>query len=318
MEERIACEITFPRLTGYRYELPAEHVTARFTPDAQMALSTQDVPTRVENAPIVGESSVHTLYDLRTRRLQEVEFRLAQRVLERYFRDDAGALKPWLFPDVLKIVRRWRQTQLALKDNAFPQMLLLAQLADRAAGKIYQAIVKAGEENAPRLLPRLRPYDTLGSTRHVDFTTTRPVWVTDPAKCHISHVVADTGSWEQKMAQALEEMPEVRRYVKNHNLGFTIPYTFDGQEKQYLPDFIVHLDDGHGPDDLLQLIIEVSGQARADKAAKVAAARNLWVPAVNNHGGFGRWAFLEISDPWDAKNTIRRFIRIQGENYATA
>jgi len=36
------------------------------------------------------------------------------------------------------------------------------------------------------------------------------------------------------------------------------------------------------------------------------------VPAVNNHGGFGRWAFIEIVDPWDAKNTIRAFI--QGEN----
>jgi type III restriction enzyme len=30
------------------------------------------------------------------------------------------------------------------------------------------------------------------------------------------------------------------------------------------------------------------------------------VPAINNHGGFGRWAFLEIDDPWDAKNLIRK------------
>ena len=55
---------------------------------------------------------------------------------------------------------------------------------------------------------------------------------------------------------------------------------------------------------------EVSGQARKDKAAKAATARTLWVPAVNNHGGFGRWAFLEISDPWDAKNTIRANIQL--------
>ncbi len=307
METRIAAEITFPRVMGYRYELPAERLAAKFTPDSQMALSTQDVPTRVENAPIIGERSIHTLYDLQTHRVQEVDFRLAQRVLERYFRDEEGALKPWLFPDMLRIVRQWRGTQLTLKDNAFPQMLLLEQLADRAAEKIYLAVVQA-ESGAPRILPRLHPYDTLGSTRYVDFNTTRPVWVTDPAKCHISHVVADTGSWEQKTAQALEEMPEVLRYVKNHNLGFTIPYTFDGQEKQYIPDFIVHLDDGHGPDDPLQLVLEVSGEARADKAAKVAAARNFWVPALNNHGGFGRWAFLEIRDPWDAQNTLRGFL----------
>ena len=159
------------------------------------------------------------------------------------------------------------------------------------------------------LKPIVRPYDAIGSTRYVDFDTTRPVWPTDPAKCHISHVVADTGSWEQKMAQVLEEMPEVVRYVKNHGLGFTIPYTLNGDERQYVPDYIVHLDDGRGPDDLLNLVLEVSGEARKDKAAKVATARNLWTPAVNNHGGFGRWVFVEITDPWDAETTIRRLLK---------
>jgi type III restriction enzyme len=33
------------------------------------------------------------------------------------------------------------------------------------------------------------------------------------------------------------------------------------------------------------------------------------VPAINNHGGFGRWAFIEISDPWHGFNTIRAFLR---------
>ena len=57
--------------------------------------------------------------------------------------------------------------------------------------------------------------------------------------------------------------------------------------------------------DVLNLIVEVTGEARKDKAAKVATARTLWVPAVNNHGGFGRWAFVEVTDPWDAQRTIR-------------
>lgn len=141
----------------------------------------------------------------------------------------------------------------------------------------------------------------------MDFDTTRPVYPTDPAKCHISHVVADTESWEQKMAQALEDMEEVMCYAKNHNLNFLIPYTISGQEKKYMPDFLVRIKDGN--DDPLNIIIEVSGEPRKDKAAKVSTARNLWVPAVNNHGGFGRWAFLEISDPWDAKNTIRAALK---------
>ena len=135
-----------------------------------------------------------------------------------------------------------------------------------------------------------------------------PSIATRADKCHISHVVADTDSWEQKMAEALEDMPEVIRYVKNHNLGFTIPYTLNGEEKNYIPDFIACIDDGHGPDDLLNLIVEVTGEKKKDKAAKVATARTLWVPAVNNHGGFGRWAFLEIDDPWNAQNAIRKGI----------
>lgn len=304
LEERVVCEITFPRVVGYRYEIGSERISAKFTADSQMAISTQDVPTRTENAPIVGESTIHTLYDLMIRREQEIDFLLAKLVLERYFRDADGYAKPWLFPQLIDIVRRWRSESLTLKDNTFPQLLLLTQFADRAAEHIYQSIVQSTSEDRT-LAPILRPYDTLGSTRYVDFDTTRPVYPTDPGKCHISHVVADTGSWEQKLAQGLEEMDQVVRYVKNHGLGFTIPYTLDGQEHQYTPDFIVRVDDGHGSADLLNLIVEVSGEPRQEKAAKVATARNLWVPAVNNQGGFGRWGFIEITDPWDAKNTIR-------------
>jgi len=31
-------------------------------------------------------------------------------------------------------------------------------------------------------------------------------------------------------------------------------------------------------------------------------------PAVNNHGEFDRWAFLEIEDLWDAQQDIRTAI----------
>ena len=39
LEERIACEISFPRLQGYRYDLPSERLTAKFTEDSNMAIS---------------------------------------------------------------------------------------------------------------------------------------------------------------------------------------------------------------------------------------------------------------------------------------
>jgi type III restriction enzyme len=307
LEDRIACEITFPRVQGYRYDVTGEHLSATFTEESKFALSTADIPSKVQVDPIVGQSTIHTLDDLKRRRLNEVAFGLARLTLEKYFRDDDDNDRPWLFPQLLAICKRWLAECVVLGDNTFPQLLLLTEFAHDATDRIYKAIVASTGETAV-LKPMLRPYDTVGSTRFVDFDTTRPVYATRADKCHISHVVADTESWEQKMAEVLEEMPEVVRYVKNHNLGFTIPYALNGEEKNYIPDFIACVDDGHGPDDPLNLIVEVSGEQRKDKAAKVATARTLWVPAINNHAGFGRWAFIEIADPWNARSFIRSFL----------
>ena len=313
LESRIACEITFTRLLGYRYDIAGERLTAAFKEDSRLVISTADIPTKVQLDPIVGESSIHTLDDLKRRRPNEVAFMLAKLTIEKYFRDDDGNDKPWLFPQLLAIARRWIADCVTFKDNTFPQLLLLIEFAHDASDLIYKAIV-ASTSGTHALKPILRPYDTIGSTRHVDFDTTRPVYSTRDDKCHISHVVADTGSWEQKLAQVLEDMKEVIRYVKNHNLGFHIPYVLNGEEKNYLPDFIACIDDGCGTDNLLNLLIEVTGEQRKDKAAKVATTRTLWVPAVNNHGGYGRWDFMEIADPWNAANLIRTHL---GKNKTT-
>lgn len=263
------------------------------------------MPTKVENAPIIGETAIHTLDDLKCLRDQEVVFLLAKRTLETYFRDDDQNLKFWFFPQVVEIARRWYDECVICKGGTFKQLLYLVENANDAAGKIFHSIV-ASTPGEKILKPILRPYDTVGSTRYVDFDTTRATYKTRADRCHVSHVVADTKSWEQKMAQVLEDMREAAGYVKNQNLGFTIPYVINGEERNYFPDFIVRMRDGKP--DLLNLIVEVSGESKKDKAVKAATARNLWVPAVNNHGGYGRWGFLEITDPWDAERTIRGFL----------
>lgn len=307
LEDRIACEITFPRIVGYRHRFESEKLTARFTDNSKMAISAADLPTRTEMQSIVGESNFHELYGLKDERLNTVDFRLAALMMSKYFTDENN-IKPWFFPQLLQIVREWRENYLTCKDNAFPQMLLLVAFAHTAAEKIYQAVV-GSNEGERMLLPILRPYDTVGSTRYVDFDTARDVYRTRPDKSHVSHVVLDS-SWEAKLAEIFDnEMDEVIHYVKNFQLGFTIPYIFNGEERSYFPDYLIHADDGHGREDLLNLVLEVSGEARKDKAAKVETARNLWIPAINNHGGFGRWAFLEIVDPWDAKGTIRKHLK---------
>jgi type III restriction enzyme len=170
LENRLACEVTFPRLLGYRYELAGERLTATFTDESRLQLSTADIPTKTENEPIVGESSIHTLDDLKRHRINEVAFLLAKLTLERYFRDDDGNDKPWLFPQLLGIAKRWLAECVTLKDNTFPQLLLLIEFAHDAADRIYKAIVPPTDGTA-RLKPIPRPYDTIGSSRYVDFDT---------------------------------------------------------------------------------------------------------------------------------------------------
>jgi type III restriction enzyme len=63
-----------------------------------------------------------------------------------------------------------------------------------------------------------------------------------------------------------------------------------------VPDFIVLVDDGHGAEDLLHLIVEIKGYRREDAKEKKATMENYWVPGVNNLGTYGRWAFAEFTE----------------------
>ena len=117
--------------------------------------------------------------------------------------------------------------------------------------------------------------------------------------------IADAArEWEQGVAKKLEQMPEVLAYVKNQNLGFTIPYEHQGSGHQYIPDFLARIE---MPDkSVLNLIIEVTGKKDEKKIIKVKTAREFWVPAVNNSEKFGRWAIIEIRDIHETQNLIRR------------
>jgi type III restriction enzyme len=131
---------------------------------------------------------------------------LASHILETFFRDDEGQSKPWLFPGPAPHRARLAAGRLAGVPRRYLSHRWSASrnCATTAGEKIYRSIVAAAH-GAKTLKPILYPYDTEGSTSHVDFDTTRPVYQTDATKCHISHVVADTESWEQKMAQAFGE-----------------------------------------------------------------------------------------------------------------
>jgi type III restriction enzyme len=150
--------------------------------------------------------------------------------------------------------------------------------------------------------------DAIGTTRSVAFDTAKTVWTTNPERCHLNFVTEDSG-WETAVMEKIERMPQVKAYVKNQGLNFKIPYTFEGRPGNYMPDLILKIDDGHGMDNLLHLILEVSGEAKNQKQAKVETTKTMWIPAVNNEKTFGRWDFLEITDPSTCMKTIEKFLK---------
>ena len=81
--------------------------------------------------------------------------------------------------------------------------------------------VHAQERKHGQILPNLNYYNKFGSTKYVGGNTSKPVYATK--KSHVNYVVADTESWAQKAAKALEEMDEVICYVKTAFLTFTYP-----------------------------------------------------------------------------------------------
>ena len=125
------------------------------------------------------------------------------------------------------------------------------------------------------------------------------------------NLVPQDSDWETIVCSKLEELEEVLAYVKNQGIGFRIPYTCDGRPGNYYPDLIVKLDNGRGVADPLNLILEVSGQKKKEKEAKVQTAKTMWLPAVNNLGDFGRWAFLEIdgSNLHKTKQEIHKLLK---------
>ena len=100
--------------------------------------------------------------------------------------------------------------------------------------------------------------------------------------------------WEAEFCRVAEEHSAVIAYVKNHNLGFEVPYVMGGKKRVYRPDFIVLVDDGH--DDPLNLVVEVKGFRGEDAKVKAETMETRWVPGVNHLGAFGRWAFAELTE----------------------
>lgn len=340
---REAQRITFPRVVGYRFELPDAPLW--LDDDVpEFVIGPDTVPTWTEAEPIVGTPELieDDVKDLRPR---SVAYRLARRLVRREFAlgqeitresssgnryDDtqgtaaSGSLdgteasavgaaskedqRPWLFPELVRICNEWINKAVRVETGFHLGYLVKYSVWEaRAADAVYQAITSNPEDRKLKTLPILRQFDPVGSTAGVSFSTRKTAILTEvnEPRCEISHVVLDGpggNTWEQLAMAFCEHDPRVAAYVKNDHLGFTIPYVFEGRSHDYIPDFLLRLKSRGDGDVVRTLIVEVSGGQKSvhspgSTELKAATARDSWCAGVNNHGGFGRWGYVEVTEP---------------------
>ena len=296
--DRDPLEIRFPRVAGYRVELPEEHLTALFTADSVLELTPDLVgPSITKNAGIIGQDVDLNLEHLDELRRSTILFHLTQRLLYTKWRDPGEEPKLHLFGQLKRIARQWLDTCLICKGGTSPAQLMYQDLADMACERITAAITNSLEGKRP-VKAVLDPYNPTGSTMHVSFTMSKTSrWETDARRCHINWVILDS-DWEAEFCRVAESHPRVLAYVKNQNLGLEAPYRYGSETRRYLPDFIVLVDDGRGVDDPLHLIVEIKGYRREDAKEKKITMETYWVPGVNNLGSYGRWAFAEFTEAY--------------------
>jgi len=310
--ERDALEIRFPRVLGYRVELPEERLEAKFTDESTLELTPHLVgATETQNSGIIGKSVDLTLVHTGDVRPSQVVYELTSHlVLGNWWRDPGGEPKLHLFGQLKSIARQWLDNYLICKGGTYPAQLKYKVLADMACTKITSAITAAHLGTRP-IKAILDPYNPTGSTMHVNFTTSkRDRWETDSRRCHVNWVILDS-DWEAEFCRVAEKHPRVKAYVKNHNLGLEVPYRFLAETRRYIPDYIVLVDDGHGDDDLLHLIVEIKGYRLEDAKEKKSTMDTYWIPGVNHLGTYGRWAFAEFCDIYTIQSDFAKKVETE-------
>ena len=310
-------EIRFPRVEGYTQRI-RNRVRVDWSSLPSVVLRPDRIPPEVEMKELSvtnkgrmslsgpGRIDEVTLNNFRSaRRIQELVFDLSKALASQYIQGSKDELPPHvLFPQLIQIVARYVQERVEVHVPANRKDLFLSPYYGWLVEILAEAIrpdTSAGED------PEIPIYEKSrgpGSTSDVDYWTTRDV--REVLKSHLNYVVADTQKWEQTAAYYIDKNPRVDAFAKNAGLGFSIPYVFNGQTHDYVPDFIIRLKGGSS-DPPRHLILETKGYDEREEIKTAAAKR--WVDAVNTDGSFGRWDYCLVKKMHEISNAIEEVVR---------
>ena len=174
--------------------------------------------------------------------------------------------------------------------------IVIAVNIDKVIRHIWSFIASTSTESITAVL------DTRKRERS---TWEMPTWYTGRAsdkthKSHINRSVHDS-TYEHSAAYRFDYNDNVRSWVKNDHLGFSVSYVFGGVTRRYLPDFIIKLTNGE------MLILETKGIITEQDKEKFSALKE-WCKGVNSLGEFGIWHCDMVSNPADVDAIILQHI----------
>jgi type III restriction enzyme len=172
--------------------------------------------------------------------------------------------------------------------------IVLTLSLNKLVQHIWGAIQPANTAKLVPVFDHERPIRSTGDM--TSWYTGKACWATD--RSHINFCVFDS-TWEATESFQLEHSRHVAAWVKNDHLGFEVLYLFQGVVHKYTPDFLIRLVND------TTLVLEVKGQDTQQNHAK-RQALDLWVRAVTEHSGFGRWGWDVSYDPADVLDILAK------------
>jgi type III restriction enzyme len=232
-------------------------------------------------------------------RMQKIIFEAARDIYDQMHKDWKGN-EEFLLAQVVRLVEQFiHSDRITILPALFSQddlnrRLILTLNMTKVVQHIGQAIRFENAEKREPLFDRAHPIRSTGDMG--TWYTGKPCERT--LRSHINFCVYDS-TWEASEAFELDHNPEVVAWAKNDHLGFEILYIYRGVVRKYRPDFLVRLVSGE------LLVLEVKGQDTEQDQIK-RRFLDEWVKAVNDHAGFGVWAWEVSKNPADIKDLLAR------------
>ncbi len=308
-ERQAEMEIVFPNIVGYRVEQADDDITYDFSKLENYEFDGSVFPTTtIMASPFSSAEEKLEIKDVLEKREQELFYLYTKELIRYHFSDEDGNASFQKFNKLKNIVAEWYHQKVIVLNilNQDYKKCIYFKNPKEIVDHIARGI-NTHKNTIENIRPVFNFYNKFSSTKYVNGNTTKEVYETK--KSHVNFVVQDSG-WEGICGKTLDELDNVICYVKNQFLGFSIPYTKEGKDRGYFPDFIVKVRTTDGS--IKNLIIEISGMSR-DKAEKKWSVESRWLPAVNavkDKYNYEEWHFIEIAnDIRNIKNQLTEKIQ---------